>query len=155
MPWGLFGRWRKRQERRVATTPQEQLKQALCQLRERLLRGKRRRVDDFHEVVIDGAETTNVSEALLEMTEEAYARRDRSRKERVDLRSQRAMTDETSRREAARAAQELEEEMQELGVKPRDHYYSSSEIPQTGEVDRTYAVEDENKQPRRPDQKKK
>lgn len=43
--------------------------------------------------------------------------------------------------EAGEAIKEMREDMRRRGVRDRKHYYTESERPQTGEIDRTYEVD--------------
>ena len=163
MRWSLFGRWRRPQERRREATPQELLQDALAQLHERQqvakkhkVKGRRHHTDEYRELVVDGAKNINMPEALLDLTRDALANRERSAEEgqRTQLPSRRGpITDEASRLEAERAAKEMGDEMKRHGMTPGAHYYTTSERVQTGEIDRTYLVEDKKKRPGRPNRK--
>jgi hypothetical protein len=130
--------------------PVEQLRRALGEMRERQQqikrkhKGKQRHTDVYRELVVDGAEKVRLPEALLDLTAQAHAGRDRLAEEHQPLalpsRPGQQSTDESSRREAERVAQEMGEEMKAHGIKAPAHYYSSAERSQTGEVDRTYLV---------------
>ncbi|MBN1461741.1 MAG: hypothetical protein JXA57_19600 [Armatimonadetes bacterium] len=103
--------------------------------------GKRRHVDDYREFFVDGGENNPLSQALSDLTQDAYDRRERLLPEQpktVPLREDRDAT--TPQRLADKMTGELKRDMKESGLAPSTHYYSASERKETGEVDRTYEV---------------
>ena len=125
----------------------EQLREALGELREREDRSKRRRrrkrrhIDDYRELLLDGARPGELSQALLELTAESQRARGRLLSEggrRVELPT--AEGEDDVRKRAGRAVGELRAEMKKRGRAARTHHYSATERRETGEIDRTYEV---------------
>ena len=152
--------WRRRRRRRRAgdagrpRSPAEELRAALEELRERkerrrrTRRGKRRHVDDYRELVIEGDRRGALSDALLNLTAESHRNRrlllaEEKRRTELPAAQQSGTRPEDAQAQARRAADELREDMRRRGVRERTHYYSASERSETGEVDRTYHVDTE------------
>jgi hypothetical protein len=120
-------------------------------------RGKLRKqhIDSYHELQLDGADPADLPVSLLEVTSQSFADRRRlladeaTRTELSPLKGE----GEAARRMAAhdldRASQHMKEDMRKRGAKERAHYYSASERSQTGEVDRTYDVDPEDRPKKR------
>lgn len=160
---GLFWWRRRRRERpRAEPSPQELLRSAVAELgiREqdpkRIRSRKKHHIDDFRELVLDGAEKVRLSEALIEVAQDSQANRNLQpdEQERTALPSRSSATDEESKREAERAAREMEEQMGEEWVRSQQHYYMPNERAQTGEVDRTYVIEKDEPPEKRPHRRK-
>jgi len=165
MFWTRLFEWRRRRgrrERQREPSAQELLRSALEELQEqrqdpRRPPGKQRHIDDFRELVVDGAQNVQLSQALLELTQDSHANRKQllDEQERLVLRRRRSTsTDDATRREAEQAAKEMKQEMDEHGVRPREHYYSPSERLEVGEVDRTYVIQSKEKRPERRDRRR-
>jgi len=161
---GLFW-WRRRRrgKPKAGPSPQELLRSAVAELgiREqdpkRLRSRKQRHIDDYRELVVDGAEKVRLSDALMEVAQDSQANRNLQPDEQVRtaLPSRPAgSTDEESRRDAKKAAREVEQQMGEKWVRSQQHYYKPNERGQTGEVDRTYVIEEDETRSKRPDRKK-
>ncbi len=106
-------------------------------------RGKRHHVDDYREVVLNGGAEAGLADALLELTQETHANRSRLLPEEraaVHLPQGKTGGRKAAEQEAQQAARDLRDEMNELGVRKRTHYYTALERLQTGEIDRTYDV---------------
>lgn len=120
-------------------------------------RGKLRKqhIDSYHELQLDGADPADLPRSLLEVTNQSFADRRRlladeaTRTKLSPLKGE----GEAARRMAAhdldRASQHMKEDMRRRGAKERAHYYSASERSQTGEVDRTYDVDPEDRPKKR------
>jgi hypothetical protein len=150
----------KRDDRREArpSSPADVLRQALEEMQEgeqtsrRAGWRERQHVDDYREVAVDGMRE-GLSEALLRLTEEAHTNRDRLLEEqrpKTQLPRARRGGGEDPQNEAEAAAREIKEEMDRLGIEEQTHYYTARERAETGEVDRTYQVDNRvRKRPRR------
>ena len=123
-------------------------------------RGKRRKqrkqhIDSYHELNLDGSDPAGLPGSLLEVTGQSFADRHRllpdeaTRTKLSHLKGE----GEAARRMAAhdvdRASQHMKEDMRKRGTKERAHYYSASERSETGEVDRTYDVDPEDRPKKR------
>ena len=134
---------------------EDQLRAALNELSEppldrRLRRHKQRHVDDYRETVLDGSDSTPLSQALLELTEQTHGNRHRLLPEEaptVKLRDAAVEDRESAQRRAEKAAQDLRENMKKRGVRERTHYYSATERREVGEIDRTYKIPPPSKRP--------
>jgi hypothetical protein len=103
--------------------------------------GKRRHIDDYREVVLDGAAEGGLADALLQLTQQTHADRSRLLPEErpaVELPKAKRRSRQDVQREAAQAARDLRDQMKEAGIRERTHYYSAVERAETGEIDRTY-----------------
>lgn len=126
----------------------DQLRAALNELSEpprdsRQRRHRQRHVDDYRETVLDGSDSTPLSQALLELTEQTHANRHRLLPEEAPTLKLGRATDEnraSAQRRAHEAAHDLRENMKKRGVRERTHYYSATERREVGEIDRTYKV---------------
>ncbi|MCJ7752234.1 MAG: hypothetical protein MUQ65_14300 [Armatimonadetes bacterium] len=126
----------------------DQLRAALNELSEpprdrRLRRHKQHHIDDYRETVLDGSDSTALSQALLELTEQTHGNRRRLLPEEastVKLSDAGAEDRESAQHRAAKAAQDLRENMKKHGVRERTHYYSATEPREVGEIDRTYKI---------------
>jgi uncharacterized protein HemY len=126
----------------------DQLRAALNELSEpprdrRLRRHKQHHIDDYRETVLDSSDSTPLSQALLELTEQTHGNRHRLLPEEaptVKLSGAGAEDRESAQRRAEKAAQDLRENMKKGGVRERTHYYSATERRETGEIDRTYQI---------------
>jgi hypothetical protein len=145
--WRLLKR--KRSEPAEPLSPAEEMKAALGALQEQQHRrrrtGDKRRqhVEDYREVVLDGAEKVQLSEALLHLTHESHRNRrrlleDESHTVEVPPEEGAGEARGDPQQTANLAANELKARMDEEGIPERAHYYSTSERAETGEVDRTY-----------------
>lgn len=104
-------------------------------------RRKRRHVDEYREFSVDKHDDSPLSQALFELTQDAYQRRARLLPEEPDtvpLLEDRDAT--TPQHLADTVTDEMNRDMKQLGLTPSTHYYSASERKETGEVDRTYEV---------------
>jgi len=116
----------------------------------RLGRHKQHHIDDYRETVLDGSDSTPLSQALLELTEQTHGNRHRLLPEEaptVTLSDAGAEDRESARRRAGRAAQDLRENMKKRGVRERTHYYSAAERREVGEIERTYSIPPPPKRP--------
>lgn len=108
---------------------------------------RQRHIDDFRELRLDGTKPEGFSEALLDLTADAYARRDPlSEGQRYLLKGHPGAgkgfdSDEDARKAADRAAAKHRRVMRQKGIRDDGHYYRPSERGDTGEVDRTYQVD--------------
>jgi len=133
----------------------DQLRAALDELSEpsrdrRLGRHKQHHIDDYRETVLDGSDSTPLSQALLELTEQTHGNRHRLLPDEaptVQLSDAGAQDRESAQRRAGKAAQDLRDNMKKGGVRERTHYYSATERREVGEIDRTYKIPP---RPRRP-----
>ena len=133
----------------------DELRAALNELAEpprdrRLMRHKQRHVDDYRETVLDGNDSTPLSQALLELTEQTHSNRHRLLPKEtpiVKLSSEGEETRASAQRRADKAAQDLRENMKKRGVRERTHYYSATERREVGEIDRTYKIPPPPKRP--------
>jgi len=133
----------------------DQLRAALNELSEpprdrRLRRYKHRHVDDYRETVLDGNDSTPLSQALLELTEQTHGNRHRLLPKEapiVKLSSEGEENRASAQRRADKAAQDLRESMKKRGVRERTHYYSATERREVGEIDRTYKIPPPPKRP--------
>ena len=133
----------------------DQLRAALNELSEpprdsRLGRHKQHHVDDYRETVLDGSDSTPLSQALLELTEQTHKNRHRLLPEQaptVKLSDAGAQDRESAQRRAEKAAQDLRDNMKKRGVRERTHYYSATERREVGEIDRTYKIPPPPKRP--------
>ena len=133
----------------------DQLRAALNELSEpprdgRLRPHKQRHVDDYRETVLDGNDSTPLSQALLELTEQAHRNRHRLLPKEtaiVKLSSEGEENRASAQRRADKAAQDLRENMKKRGVRERTHYYSATERREVGEIDRTYNIPPPPKRP--------
>ena len=130
-------------------SPADKLRSAILglksnhQKKQRKRSGKRRHVDDYRELVLDGSRTAGLSEALSALVAETHQNRARllpEAKPTVALSGTPAATREDAARRAETASRALKQEMQKCGVKERTHYYSATERRETGEIDRTYLL---------------
>jgi hypothetical protein len=161
MVFSLFGWHRRRRNKpKAQPTPQELLRSAVAELgiRERdpkRIRSHPQHGNSFRALVVDGAEKTQLSDALMAVAQDSQAnphlRSDEQN--RMVLRG-RPESDEQSKREAERAAREVEEQMGEEWVRSQRHYYAPNERSQTGEVDRTYVIEEGKTRGKAPDRTK-
>ena len=102
---------------------------------------KRRHVDDYQEFSVDGSDENPLSQALAELTQDAYQRRERLLPDEPKTMSLREDRDaKTPQRLADTVMGEMDRDMRDLGISPSTHYYAASERRETGEVDRTYDV---------------
>lgn len=108
---------------------------------------RRRHIDDFRELRLDGTKPEGFSEALLDLTADAYARRDPlSEGQRHVVKGHPGAakgfdSDDDARKVADREAAKQRRVMRQKGVRDDGHYYRPSERRDTGEVDRTYEVD--------------
>lgn len=115
-------------------------------------RKRKQHIDSYHELQLDGSDPADLPGSLLEVTGQSFADRHRllpdeaTRTKLSPLKGE----GEAARRMAAhdldRASQHVKEDMRKRGTKERTHYYSASERSQTGEVDRTYDVDPEDRE---------
>jgi hypothetical protein len=104
-------------------------------------RSRRRHVDDYRELVLDGTASRGLADALMELTRETYANRRRLLPEErpaMELPRVKSGGRRHAQREAAKAARDLRDQMKRDGAPERAHYYSAVERAETGEIDRTY-----------------
>jgi len=154
-----FWRRRRRRKRKASflgrpRSPAEEMKGALEELRDRRersrrrTRGRRRHIDDYRELVIEGDERGTLSEALLKLTAESHRNRhlllaEETRRSELPSESQSGTGPGDAQAQAERAVEELREDLRKRGAPERTHYYRASERRETGEVDRTYVVDEE------------
>jgi hypothetical protein len=103
--------------------------------------GKRRHIDDYRELVLDGTTGDGLADALMDLTQQAHANRRRLLPEErpaMELPRVKSGSRRDAKREAAKAARDLRDQMKRDGVRERTHYYSAVERAETGEIDRTY-----------------
>jgi hypothetical protein len=142
----LLGRKRTKPERPL--TPAEEMKAALEELqvqqsrtRSRGRRKKQRHVDEYRELLLDGAKDVQLSDALVSLTHETHKNRGRLLEEEgptVEVTEDANDSGEDAQGRADRAAKDFKEYLDREGVRERTHYYSPTERAQTGEIDRTY-----------------
>ena len=133
----------------------DQLRAALNELSEpprdrRLRRHKQQHIDDYRETVLDGSDSTPLSQALLQLTEQTHGNRHRLLPDEaptVQLSDAGAEDRESAQRTAGKAAQDLRENMKKRGARERTHYYSATERREVGEIDRTYKISPPPKRP--------
>jgi len=107
---------------------------------------RQRHIDDFRELRLDGTKAEGLSEALLDLTADSYAKRDPLTGEhRYVLEGHSGVrrgfgSDEDARKAAERAAAKQRQMMRQKGLRDDEHYYRASERRETGEIDRTYQV---------------
>jgi len=135
-----------------AKSPAEELREAVQDLKARQetirLRhpGKQHHIDDYRELQIDGTRPEQFSSALMDLTRNSYANRERldsDGKPRTELPADEADQDddpERLRRRVKNEADEIKEDMKKRGARERKHYYSASERGEVGEIDRTYRI---------------
>lgn len=129
-------------------SPADQLRAALNELSEpprdrRLRRHKQHHIDEYRETLLDGSDSTPLSQALLELTKQTHKNRHRLLSEEaptVELSDAGAEDRASAQRRAGKAAQDLRQNMKKRGVRERTHYYSATERREVGEIDRTYTI---------------
>jgi hypothetical protein len=132
------------------TTPEEQMRVALEALRDRqarkLKKGHRERthVTDHRDLVITKDHTAEMPDALADLTAQAYANRKHTQGDEVTRTELRPTTGEPPSEAAAEAAREIERgtSAEDLEAARQGHYYSQRERRETGEVERTYSIEE-------------
>jgi len=105
--------------------------------------GKQHHIDDYHEVVLDGAGKEGLADALMALNQQTHANRSRLLPEEPPaVRLPRAKPGRRvdPQAEGTSAARELRKQMKEGGLRERTHYYSAVERAETGEIDRTYEL---------------
>jgi len=154
--------WRACLQRLFRRTPQkdggepksqgEELRHAVQDLKARQETVRRRRpgrqhhIDDYRELHIDGTKPEQFSSALLELTGNSYANRQRldaDGKPRTELPADDADQHddpERLRERVKKDASEVGEDMKRRRTRARKHYYSASERGEVGEIDRTYRI---------------
>lgn len=105
--------------------------------------GKQHHIDDYHEVVLDGADKEGLADALMALNQQTHANRSRLLPEEPP--ALRLPQTKPGRRvdpqaEGTSAARELRKQMREGGLRERTHYYSAIERAEVGEIDRTYEL---------------
>jgi len=147
----LFGR-RSREDRGESRSPAEELRDAVQDLkvRQETIRrrhpGKQHHIDDYRELLLDGARPEHLSSALMDLTAGSYANRQRldaDGKPRTELPADDADQHddpERLRERVKKDASEVGEDMKRRRTRARKHYYSASERGEVGEIDRTYRI---------------
>ena len=123
-------------------------------------RGKRRKqrkqhIDSYHELHLNGVDPADLPGSLLEVTRQSFTDRhrllaDEAKRTKLDpLKGEGEAARRMAARNLDRASQDIKEDSRKRGTKERTHYYSASERSQTGEVDRTYDVDPEDRPKKR------
>ena len=105
--------------------------------------GKQHHIDDYHEVVLDGAGKEGLADALMALNQQTHANRSRLLPEEAPalrLPQTKPGSRVDPQAEGTSAARELRKQMKEGGLRERTHYYSAIERAETGEIDRTYEL---------------
>ena len=132
-------------------SPAEELRDAVQDLkaRQETIRlhhpGKQHHIDDYRELQLDGTRPELFSSALMDLTRDSYANRQRldaDGKPRTELPAEGAEQDDPKRlrQRIKKEADEIKEDMKKRGARERKHYYSASERGEVGEIDRTYRI---------------
>ncbi|MFB3883168.1 MAG: hypothetical protein ACE149_18015 [Armatimonadota bacterium] len=105
--------------------------------------GKQRHIDDYRELVLDGAGKDGLADALMALNQQAHANQSRLLPDEpppVRLATPRRGSTFDPQAIGTEAARDLRRQMAEAGMDEPTHYYAARERAEVGEIDRTYSL---------------